>query len=497
MNRINKTNRSGGFFVLAMAVAVVVAFLWTPAHATPSTGKLALVGAIVVDVNTGILIRGQNILIDDGRIVSISAGAPPPGTRIVYAFGKYVVPGYNDMHAHALDSYPNPSGALALMLANGVTGFRQMSGSDAFLQQRRDGQLPIGPDAPALLAMPGDFLTPLNAAIAEMALPVMQAQQAAGADFIKVGLVSRDVLFAVIDEGKRLNIPVAGHVPPTVDVVAAAQRGMTSIEHIGPSDGLLVACSSQRDALRAELDALPPFGSLPVNPPERILVNPAIETTPDETRRRQIIVTTFDEARCRAAARQFVAAGNWQVPTLIRLKTAQLADSLEFSTDPNLIYMPPDVVALWFSVTRDFVNQVPREARMLLRQDYALSLRAVKLLDEEGVKLLAGSDVSGGWEVPGFSLHQEFEELARAGLSPLRILQMTTRDAAEFLGRSATMGSVAPGRNADLVLLDANPTVSVANLSRIAGVVRAGRYYSAAELALLKLRVAAGRGYLQ
>jgi imidazolonepropionase-like amidohydrolase len=83
--------------------------------------------------------------------------------------------------------------------------------------------------------------------------------------------------------------------------------------------------------------------------------------------------------------------------------------------------------------------------------------------------------------VPGYSLHQEFDELARAGLSPLRVLQTVTLDAAEFLGRTSTLGTVEPGKQADLVLLDRNPVERVQNLHGVAGVVRAGRFHPAAE----------------
>jgi imidazolonepropionase-like amidohydrolase len=110
--------------------------------------------------------------------------------------------------------------------------------------------------------------------------------------------------------------------------------------------------------------------------------------------------------------------------------------------------------------------------------------------------MMAGSDFGGGFVVAGFGLHHEFDLLAQAGLSPLDVLQMTTLNGAKFLGREATMGSVAEGKNADLVLLDANPIASVANLHRISAVVRAGTYYPAGALAAMKeqtaTRVAAG-----
>jgi imidazolonepropionase-like amidohydrolase len=102
--------------------------------------------------------------------------------------------------------------------------------------------------------------------------------------------------------------------------------------------------------------------------------------------------------------------------------------------------------------------------------------------------MLTGTDFGGQWIVSGFSLHHEFDLLARAGVAPLRVLQMTTLDPARFLRREATMGSVERGRNADLVLLDADPIQNVANLHRIAAVVRAGRYLSRADLDAIESR---------
>ena len=96
--------------------------------------------------------------------------------------------------------------------------------------------------------------------------------------------------------------------------------------------------------------------------------------------------------------------------------------------------------------------------------------------------MLAGSDLGGIWVVPGFSLHQEFRELAAGGLNPLQVLQATTLNGARFLGRQTAMGRVAEGHNADLVLLDANPLQDVAHLSRIHAVFLKGRHLDRAAL---------------
>jgi imidazolonepropionase-like amidohydrolase len=132
---------------------------------------------------------------------------------------------------------------------------------------------------------------------------------------------------------------------------------------------------------------------------------------------------------------------------------------------------------------RTFANAYPRQ------------LQLAKILADAGVRMMTGSD--GGWlSGPGLTLQEEFVQLAMAGLSPLRVLQMTTINAAEYLGRTSTMGTVEPGRNADLVLLDANPLERVEHLGLIAGVVRAGFHYSREDLNRLRDRVALGRGYL-
>jgi imidazolonepropionase-like amidohydrolase len=128
------------------------------------------------------------------------------------------------------------------------------------------------------------------------------------------------------------------------------------------------------------------------------------------------------------------------------------------------------------------------ETRETLDRLFALLIKLVKPMKESGVGMLAGSDSGGsaGWTIPGFSLHQEFDLLAEAGLAPLEILQMTTINGATFLGRESRMGTVTEGKNADLVLLEANPLNNVAHMHDVSAVVRAGTYYSATDLNAMK-----------
>ena len=171
--------------------------------------------------------------------------------------------------------------------------------------------------------------------------------------------------------------------------------------------------------------------------------------------------------------------------TLIRLKTMLMADLPEFRDDPNLKYVAPAVRAMWREVQAIY-DRTPDAAKATYKALYEHDLKMVGLFRQAGVKIVAGDDLGGGWVVAGFGLHQEFRELAKAGLSPLEVLQAATLNGAEFLRRTATMGTVEEGKNADLVLLDANPISAVENLDRIWGVVLKERYYSKSALDKMK-----------
>lgn len=496
----------------ALAIAATVALTYEPTHPVVTiapSGAVLLAGVTVIDPTDGGHMPDMDVLTDKGRIVSIApAGSAPAaaGAQRVDARGKFLVPGYNDYHAHPLGP-EDPSGTLALMLANGITGFRQMSGAPRLLQDRRESRLPLGRYAPALLATPGTILTPLNAGTPEEARATVREEKQQGADFIKVGLATPAAFFAAEDEAKRQGLPFAGHLQEGVDAAEASRRGMAAIEHLGPGDTVLVGCSTQEAALRAEIAKKPPVKGPPIRFPgmERLfagmllkkIINPVADAEIGDVSRHGRVAATFDESKCRALAALFRANGTWHVPTLVRLRTSELALSPEYAGDPNLRYMPPDMVDAWREATARYAKNQSAAARTDFASAYALQERLAKLFDDAGVRMLAGSDESGAWEVPGFSLHQEFDLLAHAGLPPLHILQMATTNGADFFHRPQALGPLAAGHDADLVLLDADPTGDVANMHLIAGVMRAGYYYDRHALDDILARVAAGKGYFK
>ena len=105
--------------------------------------------------------------------------------------------------------------------------------------------------------------------------------------------------------------------------------------------------------------------------------------------------------------------------------------------------------------------------------------------------MVVGTDALNTGVVPGFSVHDELAEMVAAGLTPYQALRAGTANAAEFLGREDASGTVAAGRKADLLLLNANPLTDISNTRRIEGVMLRGRWLSRAEIAVMLEKLAA------
>lgn len=391
----------------------------------------------VVNTRDGALSTGMSVIVDGGKIVQVTNQAvTTSGTaQSVDASGKFVVPGYLDMHAHVVETADLNPTFFPLLIANGVTGFREESDSDA--NKTRGAK--VNADAAAGL---------LNAP---------------------------EVIF---NGGEA-------HLSPAVSALTASNNGMPSIDHLGAGWGLLLDCSADEAVIRADSLAngfKPPF-------PADYVPNPRAYDAAKNAPFYQRIVDTYSEAKCVTLNQAFVKNNTWQTPTLIRLRTQDWGNDALYRADPNLAYVEKTRIAGWNKLGDQFAT-LPASAVTTLQQFYGLQKKTVKLMQDNGVKIMAGSDVGGVWLIAGFSLLQEFRELADAGLTPLQVLQTTTLNPAQFLKREATMGTVEAGKNADLVLLDANPVASAANLEKISGVMLRGKYFPKTALDKMKSDVA-------
>jgi imidazolonepropionase-like amidohydrolase len=144
----------------------------------------------------------------------------------------------------------------------------------------------------------------------------------------------------------------------------------------------------------------------------------------------------------------------------------------------RLAYVPRALREAW----RQRPSVAAFEARDTAVVAAFFSLARTAEMRRAGVRLLVGTDAPLPYVYPGFSVHDELELLVRAGVTAMEALQAATREPAAYLDALDSLGTIAPGRLADLVLLDADPLVDIRNTTRIRAVVTDGRLLDRAAL---------------
>ena len=446
---------------LATLASLLLLAICTPDRAATAQPRvLAFTNVTVID-GTGAPPRaGQTVVIDGDRIAAIGRTgdvAVPAGAQQVDGRARFLIPGLWDMHVH-LGAYGDGARTAPRLVAYGITGVRDMASPvDDVLRLRREtasGTL-VGPQ----IVSAGPILQPPLPFRAQPALRMVTDADARatvaelrtkGVDFLKVGdALPRETYLLLADESKRLGLPLAGHLPPSVSALEAAQAGQRSIEHFGSAlfRGVLLACSRDEARLtgivRGALATTLAGGASP----ERELNRAEFVNA---------LVDSYDGGKAAALFDSFVTNGTWQVPTLAVLRV------------------------VW-DQQRTQLNAADAAALDRLRT------KTVELLADmrsRGVKVLAGSDMGLGSGVP--PLHDELAALVQAGFTPLQAVRTATRDAAEFLGRLGTEGTLEVGKKANVVLLDADPSTDIANTRRVSAVVLNGQLISESELQRLR-----------
>ena len=152
---------------------------------------------------------------------------------------------------------------------------------------------------------------------------------------------------------------------------------------------------------------IPVIGDIVMKRVERQLINPTLNDSPATVALRQRALDSFDIDRCRALARAFKANNTWQVPTLVRLRTQELADLPEYETDPALADMSDDTKKTWRESAARF-HALPAAMRATFQATYQRRLAVMALWYAEGVPMMAGTDGKG--DVPGQALQQSKEK---------------------------------------------------------------------------------------
>jgi imidazolonepropionase-like amidohydrolase len=430
----------------------------------------------VVDVDAGKLLPGRAVTVVDWKVSAVAAAdgfRVPDGATVIPAAGKFLIPGLWDMHVH--QDFPW-QGFLDLALANGVTGVRDMNNPDFVLAWR--DEINAGKRVGPRIVAAGKYLDArlngqppdrISADLPDKARELVRQHKRKGVDFIKVysGLAP-EVYTAVLDEAKAQGLPVAGHCPDLVSALDASRLGQRSIEHTG---GIALAGSSEEESLRKRLRTEAYSGP---NGYDIDLTLPIQEAA----------TKSQDPAKRAALFAAFKANATYQTPTLVTLRPLSPKDA---APDPRLKYMHPALIQLWQRIR----VQAPHEHERKVQFDFAVD--AVRDMHEAGVPILAGTDAGGFMNVdvfPGFSVADELELFViTCGLTPADALRTATLNPARYFGEAATAGTIAAGKRADLVMLDADPLSNIANVRKLAGVMANGRWLPKDELDRMLIRV--------
>lgn len=416
---------------------------------------LAFTRVSVIDGSNPVERREQTVVIHGNRIADVVPARGWPVShcaRVVDGRGKFLIPGLWDMHVHT--EIIGGRDVLALYVANGVTGVRDMAGTLATLRQWRDeiaqGRL-VGPrivaSGPYLEGGPIP-IPHLLARTPEEGRAAVDSLVALGADFVKVHTrLNPATYFAIARRARERGIAFAGHVSQAVGSAAASDSGQGSIEHLL---GIPAPCT--------------PAESIALRP--RFPVQSALGRC-----------SSRDLAPLYA---RLVRNETWVTPTFTAAYEIALWPTRALPGDSLAKYLP-DTLRRFVLEIFPMPDNIPPRADSAGRAMFAKRLAQVATMHRAGVRILTGTDAPLRNSPPGFGLHEELTLLARGGMTPFEIIRAATFEPVRYLKMLDSAGTIASGKVADLVLLDANPLRDIRNSRRISGVVASGRYFDSKE----------------
>jgi imidazolonepropionase-like amidohydrolase len=448
-------------------------------YVTVSTQKVILEHVIVIDGTGAAPVRDQNISIEGGKITAISPGADQPpseGTTIINLQGYSVMPGIVGMHDHmfylarpnlAADfSFDAPFlflemsfSAPRLYLANGVTTSRTAGSSNPFNDLRLKHAIETGTIPGPHLDVTGPYLegtgSNQNLQIYQLTGPEDARETVAywadrGVTSFKAYThITREEMSAAVKEAHKRGLKVTGHLC-SVTYAEAAEIGIDNLEH-----GFFV---------NTELDPEKKPDTCSASGGDYTLEH----TTPGSPYADRLIATLISH---------HVAITSTLPSTAASVPVNTTVDSRPALRPAVLEAMSPSARdAYFYSRNRARSNN---NAALLLRREMDMERAFVAA----GGLLMAGPDPVGiGGNLPGFGDQYEIELLVEAGFTPVQAIRIATLNGATFLGRQDQIGSIAVGKNADLVVMKGDPAARISDIENVEIVFKDGVGYDSKKL---------------
>jgi Amidohydrolase family len=413
-------------------------------------GALAIKRARLFDPETRTVRPNTTVVISGNRIQAVGRDGEipiPPGSEVVDAGGKMLLPGLWDMHQHFTDV----DGILDL--AAGVTTGRDLANDTDYLlglKRKWDSGEALGPRVvlAGVIEGTGPYAGPTKVLVDTEEKALAAVDRYAELGYVQIKLYSSldpKLVPPIVKHAHGLGLRVSGHIPYGMTAEQAVREGFDEIQHtnflflnfIPGVDTRTLARMSAVAEHAAELD----LHSEPVRAFFRLLKER--RTVVDPT------VTVYEE--------KFTGRPGQVSPSL-----APVADRLSYQ------------------VRRTLPNTslpVPKGMEPRYRDSFRACLAMVKALYDEGIPIVAGTD-----SIAGFVLHRELENYVKAGIPAPEVLRIATLGAAQVMKLDKDLGTVAPAKLADLILVDGDPTVRISDIRRVTLVVKDGVVYDPARL---------------
>jgi imidazolonepropionase-like amidohydrolase len=404
----------------------------------PATSRvLAIRGVTLFDGTGAAPLSNACVVAVDGRITAVGPlgkVAIPSGARVLSApHGTTLLPGFIDMHVH---SSVHP-GLMPYFLANGVTSVRDLGCAESRLEELKQyrADAPTGKQLGPRLFLAGPPLDGLPRAANWFPGPA--AQNAAEAETAVKALAESGV--DVVKLYRRLGAPAA-----RAAIEEAHRRGLPVTWDYQWNYRYLA------NAIQSGVDGL-----------EHVFYSERASAT-----------------ECEQLAELIGGTGVWLDPTLVAFRPPDET----VSRDPDFAQLPPTLTRFWNSLFW------PMETD----SEFAAMKGFVRRVHRHGGKLLAGTDSPVKYAAPGYALHHELLLLSECGLTPKEVLMAATLRAAEALRKETELGTVQPGKLADLVLVSGDPLRDLRVTRKVRWVVLNGRLHRPSDLIAQAKRTAPG-----
>jgi hypothetical protein len=411
------------------------------------TGDLVIRNARLFDPRDLRVTPGMSVVVSGERIVRVAPEAevkPPANAEIIDAHDGFLMPGLWDNHQHFSDN----DGALDL--ANGVTSARDMANdTDTFLQRvaRFDNGTELGPRVlkAGIIDGTGEFAGPTKMRVDTADQAVQDVDWYADHGYAQIKIYSSikpELVPIMADRAHARGLRVSGHVPAFMPARQFIEGGADEIQHLN----FIV------------LNFLFPEVQETRNPDRFIKVaERAREFSPEKPEVRDFI--------------NFLREHHTVLDPTINIFEALFCGDPSAVT-PGLEEIVPRFPPQVRRAMRSGALQVPPDKHAAYRDAFPAMLRLLKAIYDAGVTMIPGTDA-----LAGYTLHHELELYARAGIAPAEVLRMATWTPALVMGVDKDRGVIAPGKLADMILVDGDPTKNIQDINNITTVIKGGKVY--------------------